>query len=698
MSAQVNEAYSSSVLSVVRDLAAADLSVIPIRPDGSKAPALTRGNEVLNRKRRATDQELQAWFGTGKKGIGILSGAISANLELIDFDRDAETLFPDWCALVEAEVPGLVPRLSVTRTPRPGFHVRYRCPEVPIPGNLKLATDPKAPRGDQVLIETRGEGGYALAPGSPAECHETGRPYIHHAGPPLTQLQVLTASERDLLIRAARSFDRSPPDSEAGPALGGGGNGELLPGEDFNRHGHDWQDILGPHGWGEARRVGTARYWRRPDKDNGWSATTGVCTSRRGWELFYCFRSNGEPFEAGKCYSKFTAYTLLNHRGDFSAAARDLARQRYGEPARQGQTRLTAGPSLLTYDANLESKSVDYLVPGILARGMLSVLYGERDCNKSTWALLTAVRLSRQRKTVIFFSAEENWQEGLLPKLRGMGADFDFLKVLTGKMKAQDDEYFFELDQAGIAALRQTITETGAVLVVFDPIASVLPDQLRANQQAHVRRLLFILKELAESAGTAILGIAHVNKDVDQNPRDRMSGSASWTDAPRFVYLMLRDPDDRASRRRYLVTNKANPLPDEDRGATLWEVRSIPALNKDGSQLHDSRGQPLTVPTLEFVRATAETIESLCDPNRQKKKAAQATQEGRQRQLAKAFLRGALGWGPRPAPELQAHAEAAGIPKPTLDRAKHDLAVACTPPSKATGKHWLWSLPSTGPG
>src|SRR5262249_698033 len=37
-----------------------------------------------------------------------------------------------------------------------------------------------------------------------------------------------------------------------------------------------------------------------------------------------------KPFEANRCYSKFTAYTLLNHAGDFKAAARELGEQGYG--------------------------------------------------------------------------------------------------------------------------------------------------------------------------------------------------------------------------------------------------------------------------------------------------------------------------------------------------------------------------------
>ena len=57
----------------------AGLSVIPIRPDGSKAPALASWQEF--QERLATDLELIKWF-SRTVGIGIVGGAISGGLEI----------------------------------------------------------------------------------------------------------------------------------------------------------------------------------------------------------------------------------------------------------------------------------------------------------------------------------------------------------------------------------------------------------------------------------------------------------------------------------------------------------------------------------------------------------------------------------------------------------------------------------------
>jgi hypothetical protein len=91
--------------------------------------------------------------------------------------------------------------------------------------------------------------------------------------------------------------------------------------------------------------AGEVTYWRRPRKDGaGWSATTGACESKAGKQLFYVFSSNAAPFEAGTPYSKFGAYALLNHGGDFGAAAKALAGLGYGAPS-QPAGRLVLGAS-----------------------------------------------------------------------------------------------------------------------------------------------------------------------------------------------------------------------------------------------------------------------------------------------------------------------------------------------------------------
>jgi hypothetical protein len=173
---------------VLRDALTYDgaaLAVTPIRRDGSKSPYLDGWQD-----RRLTEEEIRALFDTpNPPGIGIVCGKVSDNVELLDFDEYAATIFPAWGELVEAECPGLVARFCVVQTPDYGYHCRYRCRGIVIPGNTKLAQEPyKDPKTGKpkrrTLIETRGEGGQGLAPGCPPECHPSGHPSRRSATPP----------------------------------------------------------------------------------------------------------------------------------------------------------------------------------------------------------------------------------------------------------------------------------------------------------------------------------------------------------------------------------------------------------------------------------------------------------------------------------------------------------------------------------
>ncbi len=74
------------------------------------------------------------------------------------------------------------------------------------------------------------------------------------------------------------------------------------------------------------RQRGEVTYWRRPGKGQGISGTTNYA----GTGLLYIFSTNAAPFESDTAYTAFATYTLLEHSGNFVAAAHTLQRQGYG--------------------------------------------------------------------------------------------------------------------------------------------------------------------------------------------------------------------------------------------------------------------------------------------------------------------------------------------------------------------------------
>ena len=308
----------------------AGLSVIPIRPDGSKAPALPAWKKY--QKQLPSAEELAAWFRAGNKGVAVIGGDVSGGLEVIDFE--SQEAYQSWRELVEAETSVLLSRLPVVRTPN-GVHVYYRCPGH-VAGNQKLARQVAGDGEIKTLIETRGEGGYVLAPGSPGCCHTTGRVYEHLAGPLVTETPTVTVDERDVMLTAGRSLnDHAEPATQWDkPSANGSG---LRPGEVYEQR-TTWADILEPAGWTQVRECGGMWCWRRPGKSIGWSATTGM-RSNCGRDLLYVFSSNADPFQPEKSYSKFAAYTMLKHGGDYKAAAKALGHLGYGSPLPRQEAR-----------------------------------------------------------------------------------------------------------------------------------------------------------------------------------------------------------------------------------------------------------------------------------------------------------------------------------------------------------------------
>lgn len=323
----------------------AHISVLPIgrdkRPAGGAALPLyfdeQEGQHVHGwlplQSRLPTMEELGRWWGGPRPfGIAAACGAFSAGLLLLDFDNEADAIFPQWKGLVESACPGLACRVSIIRTPRDpvGYHVWSRCLEVDLGRNQRLACDPGKPvKTERTLIETRGEGGYALLPGCPGWCHPSGRTYELVSGPPVYALPDLSTDEHDTLLDAARAFDVALPkavrQATASPRQNSDG---LLPGTDYDHRG-DLVALLERHGWAHVYQRGDVSYLRRPGKDKGVSATYGRCKGQDGIALLKVFTSSTE-FEPERCYGPFRAYAVLEHAGDLSAASRALARHGLG--------------------------------------------------------------------------------------------------------------------------------------------------------------------------------------------------------------------------------------------------------------------------------------------------------------------------------------------------------------------------------
>lgn len=330
----------------------AGCSVVRVRVDGTKTPA---GAWKTNQTHRADRDQVTAWFTDGHPGLGVVCGAVSGNLEMLELEGRAVTdnvlheLSEIAFASGLANLWRCITLGYCEQTPSGGVHFLYRV-DGPVPGNTKLARRPATPdelaaNPDEklkVLVETRGEGGFVVVAPSHGPVHPTGRPWTRAAGDPTT-IPTISIDDHKMLHALCRMADRMPLPEPAGvtdpldainPPVRDGG---LSPGDDYNNRG-DWHDLLTRHGWTPVWRRGKETGWRRPGKtDPGISATTGY-GDRGDW--LYVFTTSTD-FEPEKTYTLFAAYTVLEHHGDHSAAAAALRAAGYGTPPPEPTLRAT---------------------------------------------------------------------------------------------------------------------------------------------------------------------------------------------------------------------------------------------------------------------------------------------------------------------------------------------------------------------
>src|SRR2546421_606006 len=89
----------SSVHHTALEACAAGMSVVPIRTDGTKQPRLSTWR--VYQRRQANEVEVNHWFGNTDAGIAFVTGAVSRNLEALDFD--CHDTFEAWLRRIQQD-------------------------------------------------------------------------------------------------------------------------------------------------------------------------------------------------------------------------------------------------------------------------------------------------------------------------------------------------------------------------------------------------------------------------------------------------------------------------------------------------------------------------------------------------------------------------------------------------------------------
>jgi putative DNA primase/helicase len=302
--------------------------------------------------------------------------------------------------------------------------------------------------------------------------------------------------------------------------------------------------------------------------------------------------------------------------------------------------------------------AVEWVWEPYLASGMLALVSGDPGAGKTFVALRIAADITlgrtpfkhtpRPAANVLYLTVENSPEHVLRPRFDLLGGDPTRFHLIDGSVRLSEISY-----------LSGVLQQTQAELMVVDPVQSFLGAQIDTHRANETRPLLDNLARLGKVHKCGIMLLRHLSKEPKGRAIHRGLGSVDFTGAVRTELLVGSSSSN--PQQRAVVHIKSNL---GQMGPTLGF-----AINENG---FDWTGESeLTAKDLLQPEAPAEKGEAMAE--------------------AKEFLLTALSKGPRPANEVFAEGDQAGISKATLKRAKKALSIS----KKKVGQTgpWVWALP-----
>lgn len=194
--------------------------------------------------------------------------------------------------------------------------------------------------------------------------------------------------------------------------------------------------------------------------------------------------------------------------------------------------------------AGRKPKPVRWLWDGRIPLGVGTLLVGIPGGGKTHVALHLAARLTRgtlpgyffqEPSAVVVMSREDMLDETIVPRLMAECADMDRVFALP----FASGSFSVEHDMPELEAL---VAKESIRMVVLDPMLAFLTGD--TFKESEVRRMLESAQRLMEEHKIAIVGIAHLNKDVMKDLLSRVTSSGAFTAIVRSILFVGSDPDD----------------------------------------------------------------------------------------------------------------------------------------------------------
>ena len=448
-------------------------------------------------------------------GIGVICGKKSGGLECFDFDNhfgDAKKVLSDFISIPEVKKIYDKYKLPIEKSVNGGYHLLFRC--TVNEGNRKLAQRKNNAGRADAIIETRGEGGYFCA--FPSYGYTVERNDIF-------KISTITTIERATLIDAACSFNEFhqqvfKTEFETGDR----------PGDLFNQSSEAGQvtvSLLQKAGW---KQIDSYK-WRRPDKTDGISATFGKVAK----DVFYCFTSNGHPFEPNRAYTPFQVFALLKFNGDFKEAAKSIVSERIEQhttisnhineseiekilnKSRIDTTKKVERPPVILFIK--EQSGTQFIYKRLLTLGNFSCIIGKAKSRKTFLLSMIAASILRSESVPKFKSELQNVKSGVLYFDTEQG-EYDCYNVIKRiesmsnnlNMRSFSLREFSPNDRCSIIEHAFKLWGNETAFCVIDGIADLAN---AINDEEEATRVTTMMLKLTKQYNCHISTVIHQNKN-----------------------------------------------------------------------------------------------------------------------------------------------------------------------------------------
>ena len=314
--------------------------------------------------------------------------------------------------------------------------------------------------------------------------------------------------------------------------------------------------------------------------------------------------------------------------------------------------------TICEYYSNVSAKPVEWLWYPYIPFGKLTVIQGDPGEGKSTFVLnLVSILTNGQMMPdgyklsspgiAIYQCAEDGMADTIKPRLVQAGANCKRVAYII------DNDIALTLEDGRIDS---AIQETGANMLIIDPIQAFIPPDADMLSATKMRSVLRKLAATAEKHQCAVILIGHMNKGSGAKSLYRGLGSIDIAAIARSVLMISRD-ENRPSI-RYMYPIKSSLAPEgaaiafsfNEHGGLEWQGR----YELNTSTLIDS----VTVKTSKREKARAKMIQLLEQ-------------------------------GDKPAKEVYAGLADIGVGSRTVEKVKKELQIK----TYRSGGCWYWQIP-----